>query len=461
MKNMDNLYDILQIDNKTRDIEIKKAYIKMLRKYPPEKCPEEFKKIREAYEILIDPILKAEYNAFINHKDNINEYRKKGNNALDKKQYRRAILYYKKILLIEPKLTFAKNKLGLAFFYDKQYEEAVIQFRELIQLNPHNVIFYNNLAYVYKEQQKYDLAEELLLKSYDIDSTNEKTVLALGDVYISLGNYEKGIKFINKCLDDNKCDIFKEIMYYLKLTRMYVNTNNINMVMEVIDIVKNIIPDEEKVREYVVWKLQKIAEELLKDNNYELGYNICEKLLKIDNDNEKILDLYNKFNEILKVRDLLKEFSRDKRIIECLKKPIIYYLHGNSNNEKEFNKKKEKNIKEIKQSIENDFINVLKSINILKTKYKILYKYKEELYKDAYNMANENKLKNINKQKCNEELCACKEEKDWPVLYSTNTKEKKKKYKFKKRFRRILLGCAAVVVLLCIMILNFHLIKRR
>src|SRR3712207_6097677 len=87
---MDNLYDILQIDNKTRDIEIKKAYIKMLRKYPPEKCPEEFKKIREAYEILIDPILKAEYNAFINHKDNINEYRKKGNNALDKKQYRRA-----------------------------------------------------------------------------------------------------------------------------------------------------------------------------------------------------------------------------------------------------------------------------------------------------------------------------------------------------------------------------------
>ncbi|WP_338079468.1 tetratricopeptide repeat protein [Clostridium haemolyticum] len=65
-------------------------------------------------------------------------------------------LYYiiKKILLIEPKLTFAKNKLGLAFFYDKQYEEAVIQFRELIQLNPHNSIFYNNLAYVYKEQQK-------------------------------------------------------------------------------------------------------------------------------------------------------------------------------------------------------------------------------------------------------------------------------------------------------------------
>nr|WP_307905819.1 tetratricopeptide repeat protein [Clostridium botulinum] len=251
-------------------------------------------------------------------------------------------MYYKKILLIEPKLTFAKNKLGLVFFYDKQYEEAIIQFRELIQLNPHNSIFYNNLAYVYKEQRKYDLAEELLLKSYNIDSTNEKTVLALVDIYIVLGNYEKGMKFINKCIEENESDTFKEIMYYLKLIRIYVNINNINMVVEIFNKVKNIILDEEKVKEYVVWKLQKIAEELLKDSNYELGYNICEKLLQIDSKNEKILNLYNKFNEILKVQDLLKELSRDERVMECLKKPIIYYLHWNVNNEKEFNKKKKK-----------------------------------------------------------------------------------------------------------------------
>lgn len=40
---MENLYEILQIDNEVDEKEIKKAYIKMLRKYPPEKSPEEFK----------------------------------------------------------------------------------------------------------------------------------------------------------------------------------------------------------------------------------------------------------------------------------------------------------------------------------------------------------------------------------------------------------------------------------
>ncbi|MCD3289357.1 hypothetical protein G8U99_14900, partial [Clostridium botulinum C/D] len=148
-------------------------------------------------------------------------------------------------------------------------------------------------------------------------------------------------------------------------------------------------------------------------------------------------------------------------IIECLKKPIIYYLHWNINNEKEFNKKKKKNIEEIRESIENNFINVLKSINILKTKYEVLYKYKEELYKDAYNMANENKLKNINEQKYSEEVCACNEEKDWPILYSTNLKEQKRRYKLKRRFRKILLGCAVISLVLVITILKFHLFKRR
>ena len=246
---MDNLYDILQIDDKVRSIEIKKAYIKMLRQYPPEKSPEQFKKIREAYEILVDPLLKAEYDAFINYKDKIEEYRKKGNNALEKKQYRRAILYYKKILLIEPKITFAKNKLGLAFFYSKQYEEAIIQFRELIQINPKNSIFYNNLAYVYKEQKKYDVAEELLLKSYELDDTNENTVLVLGDIYIATGEYHKGIEFLNRCIEESSCDCFRQIMYYLKILNMYIAINNTQMVEETLKCIKNIVIDEERIKE--------------------------------------------------------------------------------------------------------------------------------------------------------------------------------------------------------------------
>ncbi|MCD3363340.1 hypothetical protein G8T83_10900, partial [Clostridium botulinum D/C] len=89
------------------------------------------------------------------------------------------------------------------------------------------------------------------------------------------------------------------------------------------------------------------------------------------------------------------------------------------------------------------------------------YKYKEELYKDVYNMANENKLKNITELKDSKEVCACNEERDWPILYSTNVKAEKRRYKLKKRFRKILLGCVVISLVLVITILKFCLFKRR
>ena len=86
----------------------------MLRRYPPEKAPEEFKKIREAYEKLIDPISRAKYDAFSKYKDEIEQHYELGNNALEKEDYKTSIKEYKKILIIEPNLTVVRNNLGLA-----------------------------------------------------------------------------------------------------------------------------------------------------------------------------------------------------------------------------------------------------------------------------------------------------------------------------------------------------------
>lgn len=43
-------YRILKISQKASPEEIKKAYFRLVRKYPPEKEPEKFKTIRQAYE---------------------------------------------------------------------------------------------------------------------------------------------------------------------------------------------------------------------------------------------------------------------------------------------------------------------------------------------------------------------------------------------------------------------------
>ena len=49
---MNTYYEILGTQPDASQLEIKKAYFKMIRQYSPETNPEQFQKIREAYEHL-------------------------------------------------------------------------------------------------------------------------------------------------------------------------------------------------------------------------------------------------------------------------------------------------------------------------------------------------------------------------------------------------------------------------
>lgn len=50
---MKNPYTVLQVLSSATDTEIKEAYVKLVKKYPPERSPERFKEIRKAYETIL------------------------------------------------------------------------------------------------------------------------------------------------------------------------------------------------------------------------------------------------------------------------------------------------------------------------------------------------------------------------------------------------------------------------
>jgi curved DNA-binding protein CbpA len=46
---MNNPFDILKVPEEAGDEEIRKAYLKQIKQYPPEQSPEQFKRIQAAY----------------------------------------------------------------------------------------------------------------------------------------------------------------------------------------------------------------------------------------------------------------------------------------------------------------------------------------------------------------------------------------------------------------------------
>lgn len=52
-------YKILAVESGSGEKEIRSAYLKKIKEFPPDRSPEEFQRIRDAYEILRDPRRRA------------------------------------------------------------------------------------------------------------------------------------------------------------------------------------------------------------------------------------------------------------------------------------------------------------------------------------------------------------------------------------------------------------------
>lgn len=65
MNEWENPYDILGVRRDASPQEVKKAYFTLVRKFPPEKQPDQFKRIRRAYDLLKDRETRAEADLFL------------------------------------------------------------------------------------------------------------------------------------------------------------------------------------------------------------------------------------------------------------------------------------------------------------------------------------------------------------------------------------------------------------
>jgi curved DNA-binding protein CbpA len=61
----ENPYQVMGLASTVTEEEIRRVYFKLVREHPPERDPDQFKRIRAAYEILRDPARRAEWDLFV------------------------------------------------------------------------------------------------------------------------------------------------------------------------------------------------------------------------------------------------------------------------------------------------------------------------------------------------------------------------------------------------------------
>jgi len=174
-------YDVLGVDENVSDSEIKKAYAKKIREYPPEKDPTNFQKIRQAYETLIDPRTRQQYTETLKFNNYVNDLARRAAQAMDNGDYQNASMYLNQALEKAPSLDYLRNMLGICYLNINQYDRAKKEFLRLVQDYPRNALYLSNLGYTLYLLRDYINAERYLQKSIELNPADLYSPLTLAN----------------------------------------------------------------------------------------------------------------------------------------------------------------------------------------------------------------------------------------------------------------------------------------
>jgi curved DNA-binding protein CbpA len=97
-----NYYEVLEIERNANTLDIKRAYAARVRKYSNEHFPEEFIKIREAYDVLNDENSRREYDRGLASNDRYNDMLKSAQREIDRNNYETAVRILDRLVIDYP-----------------------------------------------------------------------------------------------------------------------------------------------------------------------------------------------------------------------------------------------------------------------------------------------------------------------------------------------------------------------
>ena len=201
---MDMYYEVLGLKQGAAQAEIKKAYFSLVRKYSPEKDPEKFREIREAYERLKSmdedqaPVFTQPKDPWAKKfLDQIQIYQKNGEYELFRdacEEARKAFPDEIQFLYLQAKAQRMAGNTG----------KAVKSGEELVKKEADNKWFWRELAVSYQERGYTRKAFFAYDRAYELGCRDNDSVLEFSILCNDYGRFDKGTEILKEFINRKK-----------------------------------------------------------------------------------------------------------------------------------------------------------------------------------------------------------------------------------------------------------------
>lgn len=311
-----NFYERLGVSPDAAREEIKLAYVEAVREYPPERHPDQFQRIREAFETLYDPESRSEYDATSNPA--VEEALEAGQEALLEGNHDEAEAAFKRALVLEPEAHFIRNLLGVTHLHQEANAEALKQFERLTEELPDNHLYWAHRATAEHGLEKWSAAEEHYRKAVDLEPEESGAYQGLAALLADRERFEEAERLLEQGIHADGVVDFEDISLFFELITLRLRQGDIDGIEEVADRIESVITEPWQ-RTRVAYRFATLAQSLVEFQAFELALTLAETSEKLAPGDEEIAAFTDYIRQNRAIIDQWQQLADDDRVRANLK----------------------------------------------------------------------------------------------------------------------------------------------
>lgn len=327
----EDLYAVLGVARTASAVEIQAAYFRNVRRHPPEKDAEGFRRIQAAYDVLRNEKTRREYDETLRTDPEARVLFDQGRQLLEDGKSREALPVIKRALARQPDAPVIRDLLTQALAAEEQYEEAEKQAQRVLALDPENPTYLVRLGDILRVRDRDAQALPFYRKAVLLDRSNANNVVRLAYLLSYLKQTDEAVKLLEESINsDGKVD-FDDFIYFDCLYTIYTQTERYTEIERTRTRIRAILPPDREQRSFVAWFYYKNAMQMADHGNFEAAVRSIEEAGAIDASLPDLAETMERFRSSRTLMDELQKLKDDKSLepgfgLACLTLGYRYLL---------------------------------------------------------------------------------------------------------------------------------------
>lgn len=307
-----NYYEILGAAPQASADELKRAYYRAVRNHPPERDPEGFQRLREAWETLCDERARRQYDAMQRHGGEIQRLFDQAEAQVEAEDFAGAEATLKRLLVLSPEADGARAQLGFCLLRQRRFAEAAKQFDRLCREPSATYLYWaaqSRCAWAFQDEARAAAlqaeAVRLFTQAIGLDPVNAEPYLGLARLHHHRGEDSQALECIEKAIAaDGRVDFQDFEALYLACV-IHMRGGDARAVERTLSRIDALSPDLDQ-RRYVGWHFAKSSCEAARAGAFEHAARLAEVSRRFAPDE----DSFRRNAEYLRpLADMSREFA--------------------------------------------------------------------------------------------------------------------------------------------------------